>query len=896
MIVEGLKVLRQPFRVFLSHTSELRRIPARRSFVEAAERAVSRAGHIICDMAYFTARDARPELVDRDAVLAADVFVAIVGFRYGLPVLGRVKLSHTEWEFEVATEAGMPRLVFLLGEETEGPAGLFLDVEYGARQAAFRSRLVDAAGLILTMVTTPEGLSEALYQALHELSTAESESCVPVWQMPPRNPNFVGRDAELARIGASFADGQVVAVQALHGMGGIGKTHTAIEYAHRCASEYDLVWWMDAEQPALLAEQFATLGAALGIRTGPDPTATIRVVCLVLRQRRRWLLVFDNADAVEDIRPVLPGGGSGHVLITTRRGGFRAVGAVLDLDVLDRVDAVRLLCRRVPRLNRDEADALAEALGDLPLALEQAAAYLDQTGLDVGEYLQLMRVRAAELCSRGRIVDHRNTIATLWSLSMARLRQLQPEAVDLLQLCAWLAPEPIPIDLFSGRPELLPKPLDRVVADPVSRADVLGTLADHSLVRYTGDVVLLHRLMQTVLRQPTSDGPLRYHPLAVVLALLRNGLPEEIRNAPGNWPRWRQLLPHVLAAADHHDDTQPVAAEDVAWLLDRAAAYIYVTGPKVDMIRQILERALRIRQSIYGAIDIRIADTMHNLGAVLGDFGYALEARPLLQRALHVRELYYGADHPNVAYSLSALGNVLGQLGDAVAALPMAERALRIQEREFGLNHVGITGTLNCLGFAHLSVGEPVKARAFFERALDIRQSVYGPDHVWTSTCLNHLACALVDLRDTAAAWPLFEKALQIRETGFGPEHELVAHTLSNMAHAMAELKELSTARTLLERALHICESDHSHTRRGTAYLLMQLSKLLIDSGDLAAAKKHLQRALTILQAIYDPTHPSVTMCRQLLHRPAHVASLHNLPAGGLTRWIYELANREAQA
>ncbi|MGH4023986.1 MAG: FxSxx-COOH system tetratricopeptide repeat protein [Pseudonocardiaceae bacterium] len=698
-----------------------------------------------------------------------------------------------------------------------------------------------------------------------ELPTAESEEASGgrAWNVPPRNPNFTGRAGELAQIRTSLTAGQVMTVQALHGMGGIGKTHTAIEYAHRHATDYELVWWINAEKPALIAEQFAALGTALGLPAAPDPIATIRAVCNDLRTLQTWLLIFDSAERIEDLRPVLPGG-TGHVLVTTRRGGFSALGPVLDLNVFDRTEAVQLLRCRAPHLSLDHTAELAEQLGDLPLALEQAAAFLDQTGLPIATYLDLLRVRAHDLYGRGQVAGHQDTIATLWSLSLQRLQERQPDAVHLLNLCAWLAPEPIPLELFTSHPERLLEPLASAVADPLAMADMVGALVDYSLVRRTESNLLLHRLLQAVIRQNAPEKQQR-HPLAVVLDLLRNALPEDIIGMPDSWPQWRKLLPHVLATTDHHDDTQPVAAEQTAWLLHHAGAYLSLAGPGAPAALPLLERALHIRESLYEPIDPRISDSLHNLGIQLCELGQWTAAQPLLERALHIRENHYGADHYRVADTLTWLGDVLANLGEPAPAQPMLERALRIHEATYGLTHPLITTPLNMLGWALLSLGAPAAAQTLFDRALHIRESVYGPLHPWTATCMNNLGAALAELGEPAAARPLLERALDIRETTYGPDDHTVAMTLNHLGRVLAELGKPATARKLLERALDIREESHGPRHPWTANTLNNLGRVLITLGD-PEGRTLLERALHIAETTYGPNHPVTLTYHETLH------------------------------
>jgi tetratricopeptide (TPR) repeat protein len=794
--------------------------------------------------------------VDRGVQHAAQM-VAVLSPDYSSSVYGTA-----EWQAAWADDPqGIQRKLIAVQVRGGRPPGLLrglvhIDLE-GLSEAATRRRLRHEIAAAVRGRAKPD--SPPPFPLTLRAMPAEPRfpGALPeVFTVPSRNTNFTGRADDLNAIHAGLEAGTAMTV---HGLGGVGKTQTVIEYAHRHATAYDLVWWINAEQDTLITSQLAALAEPLGLPAGPDPEITVRRVCAELRRRRGWLLIFDNAENIDHIRPVFPGG-AGRVLITTRRGGFGYLGPVLDLEVLRRPEAISLLRCRAPGLPDNHADALAELLGDLPLALEQAAAYLDQTQLPAADYLQLLATRGAEMYGRGRVVDHRHTIATLWSLSLDQLRAVQPAAAQMLNLCAYLAPEPIPLDLFTHHPEQLPTPLDRVAADSLSFAETVGALLDYSLAQRTDSGLLLHRLVQAVIRQPGPTEPEDPQPLAVVLALLCADLPEEISTAPENWPRWRQLLPHILAAMAHHNDANPTAPDATYWLLDRAAAYQQTHG-QPDTARSLLERALCLGETAYGPAHPQVATILNHLAGTLRELGEPATARPLLEKALRISETARRSDRPEIATTLTTLNNlavVLGDLGQPGTARSLLERALCLGETAYGPAHPQVATTLNHLAMTLQDLGDPATARPLLERALHIDETAYRPDHPEVVPDLRNLASVLRELGEPATARALHERALSIVETAYGPDHPQVAATLNHLAGTLRELGEPATARALHERALSIVETVYGPDHPQAATTLESLAWALGDLGEPDTARLLLERALSIVETAYGPDHPQV--------------------------------------
>jgi tetratricopeptide (TPR) repeat protein len=687
-----------------------------------------------------------------------------------------------------------------------------------------------------------------------------------ITNLPTRNPNFIGRSDLLDLLGDEFRARSGVAVtqaRAIHGLGGVGKTQLALEYAHRYAARYDLVWWVPAERVATAVDALTALGRHLGVEETADQDETIAELFDELRRRPRWLLIYDNAEAPERLARLLPPGGGGHILVTSRDRAWGRTAEPLPLDVLHRHESVALLHRRTGSHDEASAAVLAELLADLPLALEEAAAYIEESQISLTEYLRLARERMVELFGLDEPVGDEQRVAATWSVSLDRVRAQAPAAEALLELCAFLAPGDIPRELPRYDPERLPPPLAQAAADTLAYNQTVRALGRYSLATVTPTSLGVHPLVQAVVRARLGPKDERRWAETVV-GLLWESFPDRSWEA-AEWPTCQRLLPHVLAATEHAHHLG-VAGEETGWLLDRASAYLHGRG-QPRQARPIAERALEVTVTAVGPDDPASGERHAALGSVLQGLGDLGGARLELQRALTIMEATQGPDDREVAILRAELGGVLQGLGDLEGARLELQRALTIMEATLGSDHAEVGAVRNQIAHLLWERWDLVGARVQLERALVIYEATYGTGHTAVATVRSNLGSVLQDLGNHQGARAELERALGIFEAALGHDHPEVATARSKLGGVLRDLGDLEGARRQLAQALAIMEGALGPDHPDVAIFSAKLGDVLQGLGDPEGAREQFQRALTLFEAALEPDHPNVALLRGRLQR-----------------------------
>ncbi len=770
----------------------------------------------------------------RDSCLAdvdtCDLYVLIAGHRYGFqpPEDNPEGLSITRLEFRRAGQAGKPRIALLRTSIPDISLSDMADPRRLALVQAFRDEVArtvraaefgDLRGLVVGLST---GVAAGLEKIQAELAK-QSPGRASAGRLAPRPPFLAGREDLLAELEAQLGggDGRGPRVVALHGLAGAGKTSVALAYAHNHLMEAGITWQLAAEDPAVLVAGFAELAAALGAQEG-DPVAAVHQI---LAGAVGWLLVFDNAPGPEAVAALVPPMGDGRVLITSRNALWPG-GQGLEVPVLDLAAAAGFLAARTGDADRQAAAGLAEAVGGLPLALEQAAAYAQATGNSLAGYLALFHQRRADLLARGGPAGYGGTVATTWALAFTQLEQAAPGAAGLLRLLAFCAPEAVPLRLLlRPRPELAEQ-LDPEVApvlaplldDEVAAGDAVAALRRFSLARPAGDgAVSVHRLVRAV----TADqmpGHLREAWRQAAAAVIEAALPGDPRQ-PATWPTFAALLPHAQAALPPHSDGMSHIASYLGFSGGYAAAR--------DFSQAILEERARVLGHEHpGTLVAR-----SHLAYWTGMAGDAATARDQHAALLPIEERVLGPEDPNTLRTRGNLARWTGAAGDAATARDQFAALLPISERVLGPEHPDTLIVRGSLASFTGAAGNAAGARDQFAALLPIRERVLGPEHPETLNTRHNLAHWTGAAGDAAGARDQFAALLPIYERVLGPEHPETLTTRAHLAHWTREAgDDVDTGvnlqarpcgdpapliRKRSHRAVGICSRPHGAKERG---------------------------------------------------------------------------------
>ena len=830
------------WRVFVSHTSELRDFPEGRSYVAAVERAISACGHVIVDMADFPAADQPAAELCRKRVQGCQVYVGVLGIRYGSPVRDIPEVSYTELEFDTATEAGLPRLVFLLDIETADvgiPLSKLVDFEFGARQEAFRRR-VREAGLVTQTFTDPGALGQLVERSLRELagtrrrrggeSLGEEAPAVVAGEIPQEPLGFQPRAELLAALDAPSRGSCVRVVHALTGMRGVGKTHLAGAYARaKLAAGWRLVAWVNAEDPGAVLAGLAETAAALGLAAeAGDVQAAGRAVRHRLEvDGKRCLLVFDNATNPQLLRPFLPAAGDARVIITSNQQSVAALGARVPVDVFTRQEALTFLAARTGRADAAGAQALAEEAGQLPLALAQAAAVIVGQHLSYGTYIErLRRLPVADLLVAEEAGDYPRGVAAAVLLSLDHVRAGADggACVAVMDLLAVLSAAGVRRSLIhAAAGEGLPGRAGPLPALPPEVVDpVLARLAGLSLLTFSmdGSDVSAHRLVMRVIREnlAASDS---LTAVCTAAARLLDGLAESMRE---NWHEdpaaVRDLVEQIMALYESSArcPADSVLVRRLFGLRGWAVLFLGYLGDSAQQPIAIAEPLLADLKRVLGADDPDTLAVRMSLALAYQRAGRMAEAITLFEQTLADRERVLGTDHPDTLGVRISLANTYREAGRTAEAITLHEQNLADQEQVLGTDHPDTLTTRNNLALAYRDAGRIAEAITLHEQSLADRERVLGTDHPQTLRTRTNLANDYRLAGRTAEAITLHEQTLTDQERVLGADHPNTLLTRTNLANDYQRAGRTAEAITLHEQTLtdqeRVLGANHPETLR----------------------------------------------------------------------------------
>ncbi|MFI5894619.1 FxSxx-COOH system tetratricopeptide repeat protein [Actinoplanes sp. NPDC051513] len=742
-------------------------------------------------------------------------------------------------------------------------------------------------------VTTSDIPAAARSLARFAISSAEQ-----ILDVPQRTPYFIGRDDLLDRLRQDLIENPnraaILVPRAMVGLGGVGKTALANEYAHLNRNDYEIVWWIPAEDPADIRRSLVDLSRRLRLPESTDQSETIRTLLAALSSgnpKSRWLLIYDNAAGPETITDLLPKPKRhGHVLITSREPAWEAKGQLLEVDVFTRDESMMLLQRRAATLTRDEADALSALLEDLPLALHQAAAWHAETRLPAAEYRRRYDEKLALLAEVELPREYPRPVGATFGVSYDQLQQRSKAAAQLIQLCSHFGPEPIFVDMLYNARNVngLPTPLNRQMADRSTISRELRELARYELVKFdqARERFQLHRLVQTVLRRTLSPEQRQTTPEQAhsILALANPGNPDEL--GPLGRARHGQLSPHIRPSGI----VESTDREARRVVLDQIR-YRYVVGDFAGS-RDLAESTLQRWQSQWGARDELVLLARRHLAQTLRSLGELNQAQKIDREVLQLFHETLGEDSDHYLVTANGYGADLRALGRFREALEFDKELLAQHHRVLRPDDPATLRTANNYAVDLRLMGEFGEARDLDTESVRLWTENYGADFPDTLFAISNLVRDYYGLGHYGEGLIMQEEAITVHEAVVGSSHLNVLMARRTVAMLMRKLGRYTKAREGAETNYSAYSAQFPENHEHTLAAAMSLGNALRDEHsqnpiELNRAREIFENALRIYERDFIG-HPFVEVCRInlaiVLRRLGQVAQARELNVTARTR------------
>jgi tetratricopeptide (TPR) repeat protein len=600
-----------------------------------------------------------------------------------------------------------------------------------------------------------------------------------VWNVEhPRNPFFTGREQVLEDLNRELTSNGKAA---LSGMGGVGKTQTAVEYAYRHRTEYGAVLWAKADGEDSLKAGLAALAGKLNLpeKDETDRDKAVAAARRWLEANEGWLLILDNADDLRLVSDLLLRESRGHVLLTTRAHATGAVGKVEITEMPPEEGALFLLRRSklitladalgaVTEADRVAATEVVREVDGLPLALDQAGAFIEEMSSSPGEYLELYRSEGEKLRrERGALSTDHAPVTITFSLAFKQVEEASAAAADMIRACAFLAHDAIPEEIFASGASELGDNLASVSGGGVGLVKIIGEAGRFSLIRRNAKsgTIDIHRLVQQVVKDEISPDTRRLWAERVVRAL--NKVFPWVDHK--DWPLCGKLLPHAQEAS-RLIEKYSFEFDEATRVLNQAGCYCTDRAQYAEA-EPLLVQTLVIREKTLGSEDPDLSTSLNNLAVLYRRLGKYVEAEPMYLRALNIDEKAQGLEHPDVARSLNNLAALYTEQGCDEKAEPLYIRALSILEKIHGSEHRDVARSLSNLAALYNSQGKYDEAEPLCIRSLNIFRQVLGEEHPDVAPSFNNLAYLYENRGKYEEARALYVRALSICEKALGPDH-----------------------------------------------------------------------------------------------------------------------------